>query len=155
MPEDVGRDDRELIAALGRVEIGDDFAQHVVDDIDFQRQCIGVRAGRIGGVEVEQAGIVSLVGGQVELLYFGVDISADRSGALQAAIAFQVAVFGDAQEDDAVDGALHEVVEFALAERPVDETRLLVQVLGQVSPPDFHVAQEGFVNAQHAFGGRL
>ena len=28
-------------------------------------------------------------------------------------------------------------------------------MLGQVGAPDFHIAQEGFVHAQHAFGGAL
>ena len=103
---------------------------------------------------MEEAGVVAPVGGQVELLDLGIDAFAER-GALQTAIAFEIAVFGDAQEDDAVDGALDQVVELALVQRPVDETRLLVQMLGQVNAPGFHITQKGFVNAQHAFGGRL
>ena len=104
---------------------------------------------------MEQARIVLAVGVQVEFLDLVVAIAADGSGALQPAIAFQIAIFGDAQEDDAVDGALHQMVEFALAERPVDEARLLVDIRRQVDAPDFHVAQEGRVNAQNAFGGRF
>ena len=155
LAEDVGADDRELVAAFGRIEIVDDAAQDAVDDVDFQGQSIGLRAGFVGRVEVEEAGVVAPVGGAVKLLDLAVDIAADGGGAFQAAVAFEVAVFGDAQEDDAVDGALHQVVEFALVEPAVDEGRLPVQLPRQVDAPGFHIAQEGFVNAQHAFGGRL
>ena len=47
------------------------------------------------------------------------------------------------------------MVDLALAELAFDEARLLVDIRRQVDAPAFHIAQEGFVNAQHAFGGRL
>ena len=68
--------------------------------------------------------------------------------ALQATVAFDIAIFGDTQENDTVDGALDDVVKFALIQMAVVQRH----VFGQGFSPGFHFAQEGLVDAERSAG---
>ena len=145
LAQDIGRHDGEFVGAEGKVQILDDVAQRLVGDVDVQGIAVGL-AGALVCAEVEEARVVFVVGFDEEDFQFLVDLLAFVGGAAQASVAFDVAVFGDAQEDDAVDGALDEQVELALAEVAVVQGDFRRQQLA----PVFHLAQEGLVDAEGA-----
>ena len=150
LPKNIGGDDRKFVTALRRIQREDDFLQDIVGNIKFHRQVIGRAARVIGWVEVKQARVVFSVGGSIQIFDFFIDLFLAR-GSFQRSIGLEVAVFGDAQEDDAVDCALHELVELALVELAVDEAGLFVKLFRQQRSPAFHIAQESRIHGQHAF----
>ena len=91
--------------------------------------------------EMEQAGVVAVVGLLEELAQARVDAVAVDEGA-EAAVVFDAAVFADAQEDDAVNDALDGEVEFALGELGVAQG----EVAGELVAPALDVFEEGVVD---------
>ena len=141
LAEDVGRQDGKFVGAVGVVEVAEDvFERFVVDE-----QAGGQAVGEVGLVffctEVEQSGVVTLVGALKELDQVGVNVRgfgdlAQLFGRLDAAI------FGDAQEDDPVDGHLDGVVQLALVELRVAQG----DIARQQFAPAFDFRQEGIID---------
>ena len=92
--------------------------------------------GRLGAVlfraEVEEAGVVAVVGLVVEIPEPAVDILAVEQR-LQLAVGLDAAVFAHAEEDDAVDGALDGEVELVDGELGLRRARFLASASRQVS----------------------
>ena len=95
---------------------------------------------------MEQARIVFVVGFLEQDFQFAVHLFAVAGGALQAAIEFDAAVFGDAKKDDAVNRSLHQQIEFALVQPAVVERH----VFRQGFAPAFHLAQKSLIHRQGA-----
>ena len=109
--------------------------------VEGQREAVGVVAPLLA-LEMEQAGVISLVGCAKELAKLRVDRPEARDSTLQTAVRLAAPVLGYPQEDDAVNGHLHRVIEVALSERGIAESDLL----GQQLAPLRNLAEESSVH---------
>lgn len=95
---------------------------------------------------MEQARVVALVGRAKVLLHqAGVHVAAVDQRQ-EAAVRLHAAILAHAQEDDAVNGALHGLVELALCERGVAQR----QVAGEGVAPALDLRQKGLVHGGSA-----
>ena len=115
LTEDIGRQDAELIGALRVVEAPEDVLERLVVDGEAEREAIGCVGTAPLVLEVEETRVVTVVGLDVELAQVRADVLAAHEAA-QPPVGLDASVLADAQEDDAVDGRLHSVVELALTE---------------------------------------
>ena len=92
-------------------------------------------------LEMEQAGIVPVIGLAEKLHEPFVDVRAVQLR-LEPAVFLDAPVLADAQEHDAVDGALHRKVQLALGEVRISER----DVAGEQVAPVFDLGQKGVVN---------
>ena len=131
LAEDVGGEDGELVGAArdsrGRLRMS---REELVVEVEGQGELVGGFVAALLRLEVEEAGVVAVVGLLEELAEARVDAVAVDEGA-EAAVVLDAAVFADAQEDDAVNDALDGEVEFALGELGVAEG----EVAGEFGAP--------------------
>ena len=128
LAEDVGGDDGEYVRAVGVVEAAQDVAQELVVEVQREGQFVGRFVAALLRLEVEQAGVVAVVGRLEQLAEARVDAVAVDQRA-EAAVVLDAAVFADAEEDDAVNDALDGEVEFALGEPGIAEGEVAGQFL--------------------------
>jgi len=126
LPEDLNRNLVEHIRA-GKVGALDDLAQDFVIDLQGGREGVGLAGLPFFLAEVEQTGIVLLVGFLEEKQQMGVDIAA--LGDLEQLIGgLDLAVLADAQEEDAVDGGLNSIIELALGAVEVESSLYFARI---------------------------
>jgi len=113
LAEDIGGEDGELVGAFGVVEAGDDVLEGLVVDVEPEGELVGGFGAVLFAGEVKDARVVAFVGAAEELGEAGVDARAVGDG-LDAGVGLDAPRFRDAEEDDAVDGALDGEVELAL-----------------------------------------
>ena len=146
LAEDVGGEDGELVGAFGIVEPLDDVFQRLVVDLDLGGEGVGFFVAVFLFLEVEQAGVVPVVGLGEELDEALIGIGPVLEG-LEPAVFLDAPVLADAQEHDAVDRALDGEVQLARGKIGVPEG----DVLGEHVAPVFDLGQEGVVNRCRAF----
>jgi len=129
LAQDLGRQYRELVGTLRVIQP----TQDALEDLVVQRQ----GRGQGVGLEVEEVGVVLLIGLPVQLPQAGVDLRATGE-TQERAIVLDAPVLAHAQKDDAVDGALHGEVEL------VDRQGRVAQgdVAGQGVAPALDLLQE-------------
>ena len=151
LAEDVGGEDGEFVGGVGVVEVFEDVFEGFVVDGEGVGEGVGGVGAVFFGLEVEEAGVVAFVGAVVEGEESFIDVGAVEEG-LELGVGFDGAVFADAEEDEAVDGALDGEVEPAVGEVGVAEG----EVAGEGVAPGFDFGEEGgidFGGAFFLFGG--
>ncbi len=137
LAQDVRRQDGELVGAVRVVQAAEDVLQQLVIHGETEGQLIGRLGTALLGSEVEQAGVVPLVGAAEELGQPAVDVLAVQQG-LERPVLLDPAVLADPEEDDPVNRPLDGEVELALREVGVAQG----DVPGQLLPPGLDVLQE-------------
>ncbi len=137
LPEDVGGKHGKLVWAIGVVEAFDDVLEDGVIDVQAGREFVGCVGALLFLLEVEQAGVVAIVGaakdGQQTVVDLGaVDLAAELGVGLDAAI------LAHAQEDQAVDGLADGVVQITDRQAGVSQG----DVAGQQFAPAFDLLEE-------------
>ncbi len=141
--EDISGDDGEGVGAFRPVEGGDDFLERGIVEGEAEGEFVGGFVAAFFGGEMEKAGVVAEVGALENFAEAGVDLGAGGEGE-ELAVGLDAAVFGDAEEDDAVEDALDGEVEFAFGEGVAEG-----EVAGEEVAPVLHVGEELVVE----FGG--
>jgi hypothetical protein len=90
---------------------------------------------------VEQAGVVFVIGLLKKLAEPLVDVSTIHE-CQETTVVFNVAVFADTQEDDAVNDALNSKVEFSLGQLGIAEREVLSKRLA----PRFDLVEKGIID---------
>ncbi len=144
LAEDFSGQDGKFVGAFGIVERFEDGFEDFVVDGQRGSQFVGTFGTIFFVAEVEQAGVVTVIGGAETRKQTRIDIGAVDKGQ-KLAVSFDAAVFGDPQEDDAVDGDLNGEVELAIVEGGVAEG----DVVGERVAPGFDLGEEGIID----FGG--
>ena len=148
--EDLGGGDGEGVGTFWPVEGGDDLLQNGVVESEAEGEPVGRLVAAFFAGEVEEAGVVAEIGALKDFAEAGVDLGAGGEGE-QLTVGPDAAVFGDAEEDDAVEDALDGEVEFALGEGVAEG-----EVAGEEVAPVLHVGEEFVVElggAAFALGG--
>ena len=153
LPKDLDRDLFEDIGA-GAIKAFDDLTQDLIVDLQGGGKGIGRAGLAFFFREMEEPGIVFLIGTFKELEQVGVDIWLLRI--LKELIGrLNFAVFADAQKEDAVDGGLDGIVELAFGTGEVGELFAGTEVAqGDIArqqvAPGFNILEEFSV---HLGGG--
>src|SRR5437773_2478528 len=151
LSENVCRQRGKDIGAFWVVKAFENVPQELVVEIEAKGEFVGRFVAVLLRFEVEEAGIVAVVGLLELLSKARVNAVAVGQG-LEASVILNAAAFADAQENDAVNDALDGEVEFALGELGIAQG----EVAGQVGAPAFDGLQKFVVNvgcAALGFGG--
>ena len=141
LPEDVGGEDGELVGAVRIVEPAQHVAQKLVVDVETEGQRIGRLVAVLAGLEVEEAGVVAVIGLLEPFAEPSVDAGLVGEG-VEALVGLDAAILADAEEDDPVDDALDGEVEFALRQGLVPQS----EVGGEIGPPLLDLFQKGGID---------
>ena len=115
LAQDVRGENGELIRAFGIVEPVDDVFKRFIVDRDVRGELVRFLVAVLFSLEMEQPGIVPVIRLAEELHEPLIYIGAVQLH-LEPAVFLDAPVLADAQEHDAVDGALDCEVQFALGE---------------------------------------
>ena len=137
LAEDFRGKDGKLVGALGIVEPAQNILEHLVVNLQTRREVVGRFGSILFGVEVKEAGVVSVVGLFVEIAKPPIDVLAVEER-LKLGVGFDATVFANAEEDDPVDGALDGKVQLVDGECGIAHR----QVLGERFAPRFDLFQE-------------
>jgi len=151
LAQDVGGEDGKFVGGIGVVKVLDNVLENFVVDGEGGSEFVGRVGSVFFPVEVEEAGIVAFVGTVVEGEQPLINTLAVQEG-LELGVGFDAAIFGDAEEDKPVDGALDGKIELAVGEGGIAEG----EVAGQGVAPGFDLGEEGGIDlggAFLAFGG--
>ena len=129
--------DGELVGALGIVEPAQNILEHLVVDLQTGREVIGRFGAILFGMEVKEAGVVSVVGLFVDIAKPPIDVLAVEER-LKLGVGFDATVFANAEEDEPVDGALDGKVQLVDGELGVSHR----QVLGERFAPGLDLFQK-------------
>lgn len=135
--EDLRPQDRELVGALRVIEALEDIFQDLVIDLQVKGQLVGGRGRVFLPTEVEEAGVILVVGQEVELLQPPVYLLAVGQG-LEPAVGLDPPVLADAQEDYPIDRPLDGEVELADSQAGVSQG----EVAGQEVAPVLYLLEE-------------
>ena len=130
LPKDIGGQHRELIRAFGVIQVGKQILERFIINRQTQGEGVGCISLPFLCPEVEQSGVIAIIGITEKLAQAGIDITPVEQS-LQLSIKLDATVFADAQEDDPVDGHLDGVIQVALAEGGVAQGDVMRQ---QVAP---------------------
>lgn len=141
LAEDVGGEDGKLVGRVGVVEVLDDVLEHLVVERELGGEAVGGVVTALLLFEMEEVGVVAVVGAAELLVEAGPDVATVKQH-IQPPVVFGAAIFADAEEDDAVDGLLHGVVEVAHGEVGVAQG----EVAGQQVAPALDLGEKGVVH---------
>src|SRR5207249_530945 len=141
LSENVHRQRGKDIGAFWVVKAFENVPQELVVEVEAKGEFVGRFVAVLLRFEVEEAGIVAVVGLLELLSKARVNAVAVGQG-LEASVILNAAAFADAQENDAVNDALDGEVEFALGELGIAQG----EVAGQVGTPAFDGLQKFVVN---------
>src|ERR1035437_1395539 len=123
----------------------ENIPQQFVVEIKLEREFVGRFMPVFLGAEMEQAGVVAVVGLFKEFAKARINFVAVGQRA-QPSIILNAAPFADTQKDDAVNDALNGEVEFALGKLFVSQGKILREFLA----PRFDGFKKGVVNVGSA-----
>ncbi len=113
LSENIGRKNRELVRAVGVIQVPNNLLQRRVVDFERERQLVRGLWPVALFVKMKEARVVPVVRLLEELAESGIDPCTIQEH-LQSAGRFDSPIFADSQEDDPIDRSLNGEIQFAL-----------------------------------------